>query len=163
MISIVVAVAKNGVIGKSGGMPWYLPADLKNFKEITTGHPVIMGRVTHESIGHALPDRINIVVSSDKNYKVADGCELATTLADAINLVKRIPEIFIIGGEAIYKQALPIADKIYLTKVNAAIEGDKYFKFDPKQWNVIKKVSHKSDNKNPFDYEFQILTKKLKH
>lgn len=160
MISIIVAAANNGVIGKAGGLPWHLPAELARFKQITTGHPIIMGRVTHESIGRTLPDRRNIVITSDKNYKAAGGSEVIQSLDEAIKLVQNEPEVFIIGGDTIYKQALPSAEKIYLTKVDADIKGDKFFKFNPIDWRVIKKEPHKADEKNKYNYEFQELMRK---
>ena len=112
MISIIVAAARAGVIGKTGGLPWYLPADLAHFKKITTGHPIVMGRVTHESIGRALPDRRNIVITRDKNFS-ADGCEVVNSLGAALKLVEDEDEVFIIGGASIYQQALRFCKRIY--------------------------------------------------
>src|SRR3954468_16302972 len=113
MISTLVAVAKNGVIGKDGGLPWYLPSELARFKEVTMGHPIIMGRKTHESIGRALPGRTNIVITGNKDFK-AEGCVVVSSLEQAIEEAKKadgVDEIFIIGGESIYKEAMPILER----------------------------------------------------
>lgn len=162
IISLIVAATDNGVIGKENSIPWYLPADLAHFKQTTTGHPIIMGRKTHESIGQALPERMNVVITRGAGYKAAEGCVVVNSLDEALNLeeVKTDPEVFIIGGEEIYRQALPLANRIYLTKVHAALAGDKFFKFDPSQWQQISVEEHSSDKKNPYDYEFVVLERK---
>lgn len=171
MISTIVAVAKNGVIGKEGGMPWHLPAELARFKEVTMGHPIIMGRKTHESIGRALPGRTNIVITRNKDFK-AEGCEVARSLDEAIEKAnqteggsaaqtskkfRRPKEIFIIGGEQIYKQAMPLLDRIYLTRVDAEVDGDKFFNYDPSEWKQISSEKHPADEKNQYDFEFTVL------
>jgi len=164
MISLIVAAAENGVIGRRNKMPWHMPADLKHFKETTTGHPIIMGRVTHESIGQALPGRTNIVVSSDKGYEAKD-CKAATSVEEAIELAKNAPgsdEIFIIGGASIYEQALPLAGRLYLTKVHASVEGDKVFKYNPAEWNEISSEPHQANEKNQYNYSFTVLERKKK-
>jgi len=150
MISIIVAVAgKKRVIGKEGGTPWYIPEELKRFKEITMGHPIIMGRKTHESIGRALPGRTNIVVTHERDYQ-AEGCLVVNSLDEAINVAKREMlkqvqhdngEIFIIGGGQIYEQVLPLADKLYLTYVDKEIEGDVFFP----DYSEFKRVISESD------------------
>ncbi len=160
MISAIVAMAKNGVIGKKGKLPWYLPAELAHFKELTMGHPIIMGRRTHESIGRALPGRSNIIITHDKNYQAAEGCQVVDSLNGAIKTAKTKPgdeEVFIIGGEQVYKEALPKLDRVYLTKVDAGIKGDKYFEYDPKEWRRISSEKHSADDKNQYDYEFVVL------
>ena len=159
MISIIVAVAKNGVIGKGGETPWYLPADLAHFKQKTMGHSVVMGRKTHESIGRALPGRYNIVITRNLNYKAAESCIVADSLENAIKIAKAKDkdEIFVIGGESIYRQALPLADRIYLTRVKAKIHGDKFFKYDPSKWKEVSGEPHKADDKNRYDFEFVTL------
>jgi len=159
VVSIIVATAEGGVIGKTGGLPWYLPADLVHFKQITMGHPIIMGRVTYESIGRPLPGRYNIVITSGKKYK-AEGCEIVSSLKDAIAAAQKDPasdEVFIIGGASIYEQAMPLADRIYLTRVRAKIDGDKYFKYDPSEWKEISSEPHQADGKNQYDYDWLIL------
>lgn len=128
-ISIIVAVAgQNRAIGKHGKLPWYIPDELKRFKQITMGHPIIMGRKTHESIGKALPGRDNIVITRDENYQ-AEGCIVVHSLDEAINVAKEkdSQEIFIIGGGEIYKQAMPLVDKLYLTTVQEEIEDADVF------------------------------------
>nr|AIA18378.1 Dihydrofolate reductase [uncultured bacterium] len=159
MISTIVAVAKNGVIGKEGGLPWYLPAELARFKEVTMGHPIIMGRKTHESIGRPLPGRTNIVVTRNKGFK-ADGCIVVDSLEKAIVEAKKgegADEIFIIGGEQIYKEAMPMLNRIYLTNVDAEVAGDKFFKYDLKKWKEISSEKHSADEKNRHNFEFTVL------
>ena len=159
MISFIVAVTKNDVIGKDGGIPWYLPADLSHFKQTTMGHPIIMGRKTHESIGRTLPGRYNVVITRQKDYQAADGCKVVNSIEDALNLpkVKADSEVFIIGGAEIYNQAMPMADRIYLSRLHTKIGGDKFFKFDESQWRVVSREEYQSDDKNPYDYDFTIL------
>lgn len=158
-LSIIVATAKDGVIGKSGGLPWYLPAELAYFKNTTMGHSIIMGRKTHESIGRALPGRTNIVITRDPNYQ-AEGCRVVTSLDEAIKVADAQNEVFIIGGESIYAQAIDKTDRIYLTQVNADIKGDKYFKFDPGSWQEVSRQEHKADERNEYDYAFTVLERK---
>lgn len=160
VLSAIVATDNKSVIGKKGGIPWYLPADLAHFKTITMGHPIIMGRKTHESIGKALPGRYNIVITNDRNYS-AEGCEVVGSLSEALSLVKGEDEAFIIGGQSIYEVAMPQIDRIYLTKVDADIPGDRYFKYDPAQWQEEAAEKHKKDDKNRYDYIFTVL-KRLK-
>jgi len=186
VVSAIVAVADNGVIGKQGGLPWHLPAEMDRFKQITMGHPIIMGRKTHESIGRALPGRYNVVITRDKSYR-AEGCEVVGSLGEAIELAKkadggsaaqtskkskgpspaqtssveekfrRAKEIFIIGGEQIYREAMPKLERIYLTKVHAKIDGDKFFYYDPKEWKQVSSEKHAADDKNQYDFEFTVL------
>ena len=160
IISAIVATANNGVIGKEGSLPWYLPADLAHFKQTTMGHPIIMGRKTHESIGKALPGRQNIVITHDKDYH-AEGCEVVTSLEAALQLVSGAGEAFIIGGQSIYELALPRTDRIYLTKVDADIPGDKYFRYDPSRWQEVSVEKHPADDKNQYPYEFVVLEQKI--
>ena len=158
-LSIIVAVAENGVIGKTNTLPWYLPAEMAYFKQKTMGHPIIMGRRTHESIGRPLPGRTNIVITHDKNYE-ADGCQTASSLDEALIKAKAAEganEIFVIGGESIYALALPKANKLYLTKVRATIDGDKFFEYDANGWFQVWHEKHQADAKNKYDYEFLIL------
>lgn len=129
-ISIIVAVAgKKRVIGKRGGLPWYIPPELKRFKEITMGYPIIMGRKTHESIGRVLPGRTNIIITHDPDYQ-AEGCRVVNSLDEALRqamLAQGDDEVFVIGGGQIYEQALPRADRLYLTYIDKEIEGDVFF------------------------------------
>lgn len=138
MISIIAAVAKNNVIGKSGELPWYIPEDLKRFKDLTSGHIVIMGRTTHESIlkrlGHDLPNRKSVVITSNPNYQVAEGVEKYTSLDGAID-AHRSENIFLIGGQRIFEEGIKLADTIYLTEIHQDYDGDVYFPdFDHAQW-----------------------------
>ena len=156
MISIIVAVAENGVIGKKGAIPWHLPADLKHFKEVTMGHTVIMGRVTFESIidflGKPLPNRKNIVVSSQtfSDYDV----EVVSSFQEAKEKTNN-EEMFVIGGSRLYAEALPEARKLYLTRVHENIEGDVMFpEFDENDWKLVDEEKHKKDDKNKYDYSF---------
>lgn len=143
-ISIIVAVAgEKRVIGKKGGLPWYIPAELKRFKSITMGHPVIMGRKTHESISRPLPGRTNIVITHDPDYS-AEGCLVAHNLEEALRLASNASgddEVFVIGGGQIYAQVLPLADKLYLTYIDKEIEGDVFFP----DYSEFKKVTFESD------------------
>jgi dihydrofolate reductase len=129
VVSAVVAASQNGVIGRQGSLPWNLPGEMAYFKKITMGHPIIMGRKTHESIGRALPGRQNIIITHDGSYK-AEGCTVVTSLDKALEAAAAadIDEVFIIGGSSIYELAMPKLNKIYLTRILADIEGDKFFK-----------------------------------
>lgn len=162
IISIIVAVADNWVIGKKNSLPWYLPADLKHFKEITMGHHIIMGQKTHESIGRALPGRTNIVLSFDKEYK-AEGCTVVNSLDEAISIAENNgeKEVFVIGGASVYEQSVDIADKIYITRIHNKFDGDVYFpELDLNKWKEISREEHQPDDKNPYEYEFLVLEKK---
>lgn len=161
-LSLIVAAANNGVIGKSGGLPWYLPAELARFKQLTMGHPLIMGRKTHESIGRALPGRDNIVISSNREYKAED-CQVVPSLEAAIAAAKKAEgsdEIFVIGGESVFAEALPLADKIYLTKVDADVNGDRRFDYDPEAWRQTFSEKHTADENNKYPFEFTVLERK---
>lgn len=162
ILSIIVAMSDNGVIGKEGALPWNLPSEMAYFRQTTVGHPIIMGRKTHESIGKALPDRLNVVITRDKAYKAAKGCKVIHSLESALSLpeIRNADEVFIIGGESINQQALPMTDKLYLTKVSANIKGDKFFNYNPSQWQQVWSQKHKADKDNKYDYEFTVLEKK---
>ena len=157
IISLFVATAHGGVIGKAGGLPWHLPAELAYFKQKTMGHPIIMGRKTHESIGRSLPGRTNIVISRNRSYTPAPGAILVPSLDKAIQAAGQVNEVFVIGGESIYAEALPIANKIYLTKVDAQIDGDRFFRFDVSDWHQTLSQKHPADDKNKYPYEFTVL------
>ena len=163
MISIIVATAFDGVIGKDNQLLWKLSADLKQFRLLTTGHSVIMGRKTFESIGRALPNRTNIVVSRQSNFVSVEGVLQANSLEKAIEIAKNADgneEIFIIGGGNIYEQALTITDKVYLTEVKTSIEGDTYFpKLNTEDWQEISRISHQKDEKNEYDFDFVELVR----
>ena len=164
MISIIVATAENGVIGKDNLLLWKLSADLKQFRMLTTGHSVIMGRKTFESIGRPLPSRTNIVISRQKDLTLPEGVLKVNSLETAIEIAKNhagSEEVFIIGGGNVYEQAIKITDKIYLTEVKASIEGDAFFPaLDTDEWNEIGRVSHQKDEKNEYDFDFVELVRR---
>ena len=146
-ISIIVAASENNVIGRENDIPWHLPDDLKHFRKKTSGHPIIMGRKTFESLpSGALPKRTNIVVSRDGSYK-AEGAQVASTLEEAIMFAQKDEkeEIFIIGGAEIYKHAIPIANYLYFTRVHAWIKGDKEFPDIGPEWEEITREGHPVD------------------
>lgn len=125
-LELIVAHAKNGVIGKNGTMPWHLSEDLKHFKAVTMGCPVIMGRKTHESIGRPLPGRRNIVISRNPDF-VAEKCEVVNSLEDALALLSDAPKAFVIGGAQIYKKAIDLCQSAWVTEIDLAVEGDAFF------------------------------------
>jgi dihydrofolate reductase len=136
-ISIIVAMSDNYVIGLKNKLPWHISADLKNFKNITLGNPIIMGRKTYDSIGKPLKDRDNIVISRDNSLKI-DGVEVVDSLEKAIFMAAEAPEIFIIGGQQIYQIALPIATHMYVTNVEGNFEGDAYFPdYNQQEWREV--------------------------
>ncbi|PHQ78473.1 MAG: type 3 dihydrofolate reductase [Coxiella sp. (in: Bacteria)] len=157
MISLIVAMSKNRVIGNEGKIPWHLPNDFKHFKQVTLGKPIIMGRKTHESIGRPLPGRRNIVVTRQSDY-LADGCDVFQSIDAALDAVASEPEIMIIGGSTLYEQTLERADRIYLTIVDTTLDGDAYFpELDPEHWQLLTAENHPSDATHQYDYTFQTL------
>lgn len=161
MTTIVVAMGLKNEIGADNKLLWHLPTDLKNFKEITTDHPIIMGRKTFESIGKALPNRTNIVVSRKKDW-FQEGILIVGSIKEAIKFAKKIDEeIFIIGGGNIYEQTLEITDKLEVTQVNAELEADVFFpKIDEKIWQKTNEICHEKDDKNQYDFCFQTWERK---
>jgi len=157
IISFIVAMSKNRVIGKDNKLPWDLPADMKHFKDLTMGKPVIMGRKTYESIGRPLPDRTNIIITRDKDYK-AEGCIVTSSVEGALDAAGDQEEIMVIGGSQIYKEFLPIANKIYLTIIDEEFEGDAFFpEYNEDEWKIIEKEEHEADKENKFKYTFLTL------
>ena len=153
-VSIIAALGSNNVIGKKNSLPWHLPADLKHFKEMTTGKPVIMGKNTYDSIGRPLPNRVNIILTSDINFKI-EGAITVHSIEEALQAAGDVSEVMIMGGASIYKQFLPLADRLYITRVYNDFEGDIYFpEFDLKEWKETERVDHKADDKNPYNYSF---------
>ncbi|MEI7709486.1 MAG: dihydrofolate reductase [bacterium] len=158
MISLIAAIGKNNELGKNNDLIWKIPNDQKYFREKTSLHTVVMGRKTFESLGKPLPNRRNIVITRDANYKQKD-VEIAHSLAGALDLVKdKNEEIFIIGGAEIYNQAIEISDKLYITHIDATDEeGDAFFpEIIPVVWNETSHKEYKKDDKNPFAYTFSI-------
>ena len=163
MTTIVVAMGQNNEIGAQNQLLWHLPKDLKHFKEITSGHPVIMGRKTYESIGKPLPNRTNIVISRKKDW-FEEGILIVGSIKEAIKFAKKIDEeIFIIGGGNIYEQTLEFTDKLEITLVKADWEADTFFpKIDEKIWTKTNEICHEKDEKNPYDFCFQTFEKIIK-
>jgi dihydrofolate reductase len=151
MIKIIVAMSENRVIGNNNELIWKLSSDLKRFKDLTTGHPIVMGRKTYESIGKPLPNRRNIIITRNSEYEV-EGCETVSSLEEALLLTNS--DCFIIGGGEIYKQSLEIADKIYLTLVHKDLEGDTSFPELDETWVSIDNKYFESDEKNEHNYSF---------
>ena len=157
MISIIVALAENRVIGVNNTLPWRLPNDLKHFRRLTTGHAIILGRKNYESIGKPLPERTNIVITRNHDFH-ADGCLIAHSLDEALVLAGNDPEIFVIGGAEIYRAALARTDRLYLTRVHAVIAGDTYFpEFDETEWREISRERHEPDERHAYAYSFVVL------
>lgn len=147
-------MAHDNVIGINNTLPWRLSSDLKRFKDITMGKPLLMGRKTYESIGKPLPGRLNIVLSRNSNIKI-EGCEVVTNIDDALEAAGQAPEIIIMGGASLYQQMLPSADKLELTLVDVKIKGDAWFPaIDLENWQEISQEWHLADDKNQYDYTF---------
>lgn len=162
IISAIVATAKNNIIGKDNGIPWYLPADLKYFKKTTLHHHIIMGRNSFESIGRPLPKRTNIIVTRNQFY-IASNCIIVHSIQEGLEVAQQNgeTEAFIIGGAQIYKQSLDLIDRLYLTEVDLDVEGDTAFpEIDESEWIEISREAHKADEKNEHDYVFRILERK---
>lgn len=158
--SIVVAVARNGVIGRDNELPWKLPKDLAYFKRVTLGHPVVMGRRTWESIGRALPGRHNIVVTRNPSLD-APGATVVTSLADAWEAAGDAEEVSIIGGTSIFRETLPVADRIHLTEVEADVEGDTFFPpFDRSEWVEHEVERHPADERHEYPFRIVLLTRR---
>lgn len=158
ILSAIVAIAENNVIGMDGGLPWYLPADLKYFKKKTLGNPVIMGRKSYESIGRPLPKRTNIVISRDPYY-ISSNVLVAHSIEEALDITKDLDseEVFIIGGAQIYSASLALCDRLYITEVHAKISGDTFFpEWNKEEWHLVFCERHSKDEKNEFDYSFKI-------
>ena len=159
MISIIVAVAQNGVIGDKNALLWHISEDLRFFKRTTSGHPVIMGRKTYESLGRPLPNRINIVIS--RTMGEIEGCTVVRSLEEAVALFPAEEEIFIIGGAQIYALALDIADRFYLTRVGHDYEGDTSFPaWDENQWKLISRETFDCGEKYPYPFAFETYERK---
>lgn len=157
-ISLIVAAASNNAIGKDGKMPWHLPNDMKHFKNVTWGLPVVMGRKTFESLGKVLPGRKNIVITRQPDWKVA-GTIAVKNIEDALFVAKQTDanEVMVIGGGEIYKALFDRAKRIYLTRVEAEPEADTFFPvIDHQHWHLVSQKNHEADEKNAYNYSFQI-------
>lgn len=153
MVSVIVAVAENGVIGDKNTLLWHISEDLRNFKRVTSGHPVIMGRKTFDSLGRPLPNRTNVVITR-QNLEI-EGCKVVHSLEEALSLFSPEEELFVIGGAQIYAEALPLADRFYLTRVHHAYEGDTSFpKWNESEWNLME--SERFERGEKYEYPFTI-------
>ncbi|MFT6919261.1 MAG: dihydrofolate reductase [Cognaticolwellia sp.] len=159
ILSMIVAHANNRIIGKNNDMPWHLPADLAYFKKTTLGKPIIMGRKTYQSIGRPLPGRKNIVISRDNNFQ-AQGVEVVNSVDAALALVVDSAEVMVIGGGAIYQHCLAAAQRLYITHINADIDGDTHFpEYDLTVWKKVVSDIRPSDEKNPYQLDFSVYEK----
>ncbi len=156
MLSIIVAVAKNNVIGKNNQLIWHIPEDLKRFKKITTGKTIIMGRKTFESLGRVLPNRKHIVLCNDAKMQIDnENVEILKDISEIKPYIQSKEEHFVIGGATIYQLLMPYANKMYITHINQEFEGDVYFpKINLNEWNVIEKEKGIQNEENPYDYEY---------
>lgn len=153
MVSVIVAVAENGVIGDKNTLLWHISEDLRNFKRVTSGHPVIMGRKTFDSLGRPLPNRTNVVITR-QNLEI-EGCKVVHSLEEALSLFSPEEEVFVIGGAQIYAEALPLADRFYLTRVHHAYEGDTSFpKWNESEWSLMD--SERFERGEKYEYPFTI-------
>jgi dihydrofolate reductase len=170
MISMISAVAENRVIGNKNALPWHLPADFKYFKETTLGKAIVMGLNTFKSIGEKpLPGRKHIILNNDPSYVPPENCVAAHSIDEVLKIIENDPsqssgqkqEIFVCGGASVYKQFLPLADRLYLTFIHQDFEGDTYFpEFDINAWKEIKRMDCEPDEKNPYSYSFVVLERK---
>jgi dihydrofolate reductase len=159
-VSLVVAFSTNNVIGRDGALPWHLPDDLRHFKRITMGKPVIMGRKTFESVGRPLPDRHNIVMTRDPDY-AAEGCDVVSSVGEALELAGDVEEVMVIGGAQVYRDFLPRADRIYLTRVQAEVQGDTFFpEFDKDAWRLVSSAHHAADEKHQYPFEMMVFERR---
>lgn len=163
-LALIVAMSENGVIGHHNRLPWHLPADLRHFKRLTIGKPVIMGRKTYESIGKPLPERTNIIITHDNHFQ-ATSCVVVNSIEAALKAatLTNSEEIFIIGGAALYKQMLPLIQRIYLTMIHHIFAGDAYFpELNSTEWEEKERITHEKDTANPYSYSFVVL-ERIKH
>jgi dihydrofolate reductase len=155
-ISIIVAIAKNHAIGKNNQLLWHLPNDLKHFKDVTSGHTVIMGRKTYESVGRPLPKRRNIVIT--RQDISIEGCEVVPSIDEALERCENEEEVFIVGGAEIYRQAVPLTDRVYLTVIDQDFDGDTFFpELNPEEWTEKERENFEPDEKNKYSYSFITL------
>ncbi len=159
LISLIVAMGQNMVIGINNRLPWRLPAEMRYFRETTMGKPIIMGRKTHESIGGVLPGRHNIVLTRSRTYK-SPGCSIVHSVQEALGVAKG-KEVMVIGGAQVYKLFLPLADRIYLTVVESEFEGDSFFPaIDRREWLEVSRETHEPDEYNQYKYSLILYERK---
>jgi len=155
-ISVIAALARNRVIGIENRLPWKLPEDLAHFKALTLGHPIIMGRKTFESLGRPLPGRTNIVITRNPDY-APTGCLIAASIADAVALCGDVPEVFFIGGAELYRQVLPLADRLYLTEVQIDAEGDAWFpEYDRSDFREVSRLANRGEKGDRLEFDFVV-------
>ena len=160
MISVIVAASTNNVIGAQGSLPWKLPDDLKRFKQLTMGKPIVMGRLTWDSIGRPLPGRKNIVLTRQTGF-VAEGCIVVASPAEALTAAADAEEIMIIGGSLVYRLFLPKASRLHLTRVRVEIDGDAFFpEIDEDVWQLVDREAHAADDAHQFAFEFRTYERK---
>ena len=156
----MVAIARNGVIGRDNQLPWRLPADLAYFKRVTMGHPIVMGRRTYESIGKPLPGRVNVVVTHNPNYE-APGCIVVNGLKAAWEAAGEADEVCVIGGTMLFAETLPVADRIHLTEVEAEVDGDTFFPpFDRAEWTEHEVMRHPADSRHTYPFRIVVLERR---
>lgn len=163
ILSLIAAVANNNVIGNDNRLIWHLPADLKHFRRLTMNHTLIMGRKTFESIGGPLKGRTTIILTRQTGYEAPEHCKIAGSLEEALKMVMGEKEVFIAGGEQVYRQSIDLhySRRIYLTRVYASFDGDAFFpEIDPERWELIEREDHQPDDKNSFAYSFRTYKKK---
>lgn len=160
ILSMIVAASENNAIGHNNELLWHLPKDLKYFKDVTSGHCIIMGRRTFESIGKPLPNRRNIVITRREDLEI-DGVEIANDIEAAIDMVGEDQEPFVVGGGQVYEQAMDYVDRVYMTRVHAHVNGDTHFpELDPNEWQRVLHESHKKDAKHAYDFSFEVWERK---
>ena len=154
LVSLIAAMGRDRVIGLGSGLPWRLPADMRRFREITMGKPVVMGRKTHESIGKPLPGRTNLILSRNPEF-VAPGCSIVGSIENAMTVCRGVAEVMVIGGADCYAQTLPRADRMYLTHIDQAFEGDQFFPlYDDSEWQESSREECRPDENNPYYYTY---------
>jgi dihydrofolate reductase len=160
MIIQIAAAAENNALGKDNKLVWHLPDDFKRFKQITTGHHIILGRKTFESFPKPLPNRTHVIITRNKNYK-AEGCIIVNSIEEALKIVPKNEDTFIIGGAEIYRQSLHLSDKIELTRVHTTCEADAFFpEIDAEEWKITNEEFHPKDEKHNFDFTFLTYVKR---
>lgn len=160
LLSLIVARAENGVIGRDNRLPWRLPEDLRRFKALTWGKPILMGRRTFESLGRPLPGRTNLVMTRSGDYR-PEGATVVRSLEEALSTVPAAPELVVIGGAEIYRLALPFADRVYLTEVHAAVDGDTVLpSFDAREWAEVAREEHAPDARHAHAMSFVTLERR---
>lgn len=160
MITLIVAAADNGVIGRDNALPWHLPEDLKRFKRLTMGKPIVMGRKTHQSIGKPLPGRQNIVLTRDANYR-AEGVTVVNDVEAAIAAAGDAPEIMIIGGAGLFQLFLPRAGRVHMTRVHGDITGDIHWaELDTRDWRAVHRAPHPADERHAYAMTFEVWEKR---